>query len=80
MKESTYIYQQFSDMKYANGNGKAHVAEMIALLGPPPRELLERSNIMAQDKWPEIVQNPAGELCRNNMEFFGGPFFDEEGM
>ncbi|KAK2800039.1 hypothetical protein FQN50_008278 [Emmonsiellopsis sp. PD_5] len=56
-------------------DGKAHLAEMIALLGPPPKKLLEKSNA----KWPNPVRNGEGKLCSNAQEYFGGPFFSEEG-
>lgn len=58
---------------------KAHLAEMIALLGPPPKELLEKSNAMSEQEWPDVLENEAGNLCRNARDFFGGPFFDGEG-
>lgn len=60
-------------------DAKTHLAQMIGLLGPPPKELLARSDAMAQHKWSKSVQNDAGELCRNMRNFFGGPFFDDKG-
>lgn len=61
-------------------NARAHLAEMIALLGPPPKELLTRSNAMAQHSWPDPIMTDAGKPCTNGQEYFGGPFFDEQGM
>lgn len=58
---------------------KAHLAEIIALLGPPPKKLLARSDNMVHYKWPNAIENETGEQFRNAREFFGGPFFDEEG-
>jgi hypothetical protein len=52
---------------------------MIALLGPPPRKLLAKSDAMLQWEWPDPVKNDEGKLCRNARQFFSGPFFDEEG-
>ena len=52
---------------------------MIALLGSPPKKLLERSDAASQHKWPNPVKDDSGELCRNNFEYFGGPFLSPEG-
>ncbi|KGO70658.1 hypothetical protein PITC_055490 [Penicillium italicum] len=71
------LFQQVYDTndKY---DAKLHLAEMIALLGPPPRELLAKSKAMAEHNWPQPVANDAGELCNNAQEFFNGPFFNAE--
>ncbi|PGG98867.1 CMGC/SRPK protein kinase [Polytolypa hystricis UAMH7299] len=45
-------------------DGKAHLAEMIALLGPPPKELLARSNAMQQYKWSNPIKNVEGKLSK----------------
>ena len=68
-------------MHDANGQYDAglHLAEMIALLGPPPRELLSKSKAMSEHNWPQPVRNDSGKLCSNAQEFFCGPFFDVEG-
>lgn len=52
---------------------------MIALLGPPPRTLLEKSKAMAKHNWPYPVSNDTGELCNSAEEFFHGPFFNAKG-
>ncbi|KKZ60947.1 hypothetical protein EMCG_04420 [[Emmonsia] crescens] len=66
-----------------NTNGqydaKSHLAEMIALLGPPPGVLLAKSKAMSEHNWPQPVTNDSGALCNNAQEFFGGPFFNAEG-
>lgn len=52
---------------------------MIALLGPPPKELIDREQEGL--KWnfrPEVV-NSEGKMCSKASEFYGGPFFDSEG-
>ncbi|KAK2792642.1 hypothetical protein FQN51_001614 [Onygenales sp. PD_10] len=74
---SKELFQQVLD---TNGqyNAKSHLAEIIALLGPPPRELLAKSKAMSKHHWPRPITNDAGELCNNAQEFFGGPFFNEE--
>ncbi|KAE8146926.1 kinase-like domain-containing protein [Aspergillus avenaceus] len=70
----------FQQVHNTNGqyDAKLHLAEMIALVGPPPREFPERSNVMSKHNWPQPVTNDNGELCNNAQEFFGGPFFDTE--
>ncbi|KAL5361430.1 protein kinase [Aspergillus floccosus] len=65
-----------ADGKY---EARSHLAEMIALLGPPPKALLARSKTMSDQNWPHPVANDSGKLCNNAQEFFGGPFFDAEG-
>ncbi|KAF3484187.1 CMGC/SRPK protein kinase [Arthroderma uncinatum] len=72
------LFQQVRD---TNGqyDAKSHLAEMIALLGPPPGELLAKSKAMSEHNWPQPVMNETGALCNNALEFFGGPFFNAEG-
>lgn len=62
--------------KYRPGT---HLAEMIALLGPPPRELLECEREGMRWNWAPAAHNPEGKLCTKASEFYGGPFFDENG-
>lgn len=57
-------------------DSKSHLAEMIALMGPPPGTLLARSKAMLEHDWPEAVTNDTGKLCNNAQEFFNGPFFN----
>lgn len=58
----------------------AHLAEMIALLGPPPKELIDREREGMTQKLPSDFRNENGKLCQNASEWFGGPFFDADGM
>ncbi|KAL1886593.1 hypothetical protein Plec18167_000525 [Paecilomyces lecythidis] len=71
------LFQQVydADGKY---DAKGHLAEMIALLGPPPKALLEKSKAMSKYNWPQPVRNATGKLCNNAQEFFGGPFFNAD--
>ncbi|KAJ5561753.1 serine/threonine-protein kinase [Penicillium sp. DV-2018c] len=76
---SETLFQQVvdADGKY---DAKSHLAEMIALLGPPPKALLAKSEAISElGNWPSPVRNDTGKLCNNAQEFFDGPFFDEEG-
>ncbi|KAK9320294.1 kinase-like domain-containing protein [Lipomyces orientalis] len=60
-------------------DAKAHLAEIIALLGPPPPMLVARSHLMLGYKWPEPVKKEDGKVCESAEQYFGGPFFDEDG-
>lgn len=75
---SKELFQQVHD---TNGqyDAKSHLAEMIALLGPPPGVLLAKLKAMSERNWPQPVTNDAGKLCNNAQEFFDGPFFNAEG-
>lgn len=54
---------------------------MIGLLGSPPPELLARAREMLKHKWPVPVSDrPGGPLYDNAQDFFGGPFFDADGI
>lgn len=72
------LFQQVHDTD-GHYDAKAHLAEMIALLGPPPKALLAKSKAMSEHNWPQPVTNDTGKLCNNAQEFFGGPFFNAEG-
>lgn len=60
-------------------DGKAHLAEMIALLGPPPKELLDQEREGRRWNWKNAIENSAGKLCDKATQYFGGPFFDSDG-
>lgn len=62
-----------------NYNPQAHLAEMIALLGPPPKKLLVMSDSMAQIEWSPAITDERGKVFKNNREYFSGPFFDGQG-
>jgi hypothetical protein len=56
-----------------------HLAEMIALLGPPPKELIMREHKMRKWNFAPAIKNDENELCHKVYEFYDGPFFDSEG-
>ncbi|KAH6712576.1 CMGC protein kinase [Leptodontidium sp. MPI-SDFR-AT-0119] len=58
---------------------RAHLAEMIALLGPPPKELIDREIRWSKVKWSHVVPNPEGKLSQTARDYYGGPFFNSEG-
>ncbi|KAJ5200680.1 hypothetical protein N7472_005884 [Penicillium cf. griseofulvum] len=76
--EGTELFTQVED---ANGryDPKSHLAEMIALLGPPPKEVLKRADYMSQLDYSCEIMIEKGKLGKNARSIFGGPYFDEEG-
>jgi hypothetical protein len=58
---------------------KSHLAEMIALLGPPPKEVLKRAEYMSKLEFDSPIISTNGKASKNPREFFGGPYFDPEG-
>ena len=58
---------------------RAHLAEMIALLGAPPKILVDREIRWSEIRWSHAVPNSEGKLCQTAREYYGGPFFDPEG-
>jgi serine/threonine protein kinase len=58
---------------------RAHLAEMIALLGAPPKILIDREIRWSEVKWSYAVPNSEGKLCQTAREYYGGPFFNSEG-
>ncbi|PKY02286.1 kinase-like protein [Aspergillus campestris IBT 28561] len=60
-------------------DAKLHIAEMIALLGPPPPEVIQRYQYTREYSWPEPISGEDNRLCKSVEEFFCGPFFDSNG-
>lgn len=52
---------------------------MIALLGPVPKSLVDRERNMRHWRWSPEARNHEGKLCNNAADFFGGPFFSDDG-
>ncbi|KAI9746888.1 MAG: hypothetical protein M4579_007567, partial [Chaenotheca gracillima] len=57
---------------------RAHLAEMIALLGPPPKILIDREIRWSEVKWSHAVPNSTGKLCQTARDYYGGPFFNSK--
>lgn len=53
---------------------------MIALLGPPPKELINREEKWSKVKWERAFPSAGGKLCWTAREYYGGPFFNAKGM
>ncbi|KAJ5561471.1 protein kinase [Penicillium sp. DV-2018c] len=77
--EGKELFQKVYD---AEGHyvAKTHLAEMIGLLGSPPRELVAKVNSSLLNPWPEPIEGEGGIMCNNANEYYGGPFFDNDGM
>jgi hypothetical protein len=60
-------------------DSRAHIAEIIALLGPPPKVLVEREKRWSEVKWSQPFLNSEGTPCHTAREYFNGPFFSPEG-
>ena len=71
----------FLNLRSSNGDYdvRAHLAEMIALLGSPPQKLIDRELYWSEVKWSHAVPNSEGKLCQTAREYYGGPFFKSDG-
>lgn len=52
---------------------------MIRVLGPVPKALLKQELEMRHWKWMPEVLNAEGKLCDNVADYYGGPFFSDDG-
>ncbi|PLN81869.1 kinase-like domain-containing protein [Aspergillus taichungensis] len=75
MIEGKELFQNIHDQQ-GRYDAKLHVAEMIALFGPPPPEIIQRYQYMREYSWPEPVRREDNKICETAEEYFGGPFFD----
>ncbi|QDS73271.1 hypothetical protein FKW77_004841 [Venturia effusa] len=73
--------QLFQKLNNDDGTYSArhHLAEMIALLGPVPPELVKRERSMRHWQWTPSAVNAKGKPCNRTADFFGGPFFGDDG-
>ncbi|KAJ0422767.1 hypothetical protein BJY00DRAFT_279405 [Aspergillus carlsbadensis] len=78
MIEGKELFQQIHDQQ-GRYDAKRHVAEMIALLGPPPPEIIEMYQCMRSYLWPQPVRREDGRVCETSEEYFCGPLFDING-
>lgn len=56
-----------------------HLAQMVALLGDPPKEVIRRERALRDHRLERPVINLRGKQCNTMNEFWGGPFFDDNG-
>ena len=71
----------FTHMRSSQGDydARAHLAEMITLLGAPPKTLIDREIRWSKVKWSHAVPNSEGKLSQTAREYYGGPFFSSDG-
>ncbi|KAG5289160.1 protein kinase [Histoplasma ohiense] len=68
--EGTELFSQVQDAE-GKYDANAHLAEMIALLGVPPKKLLVRSDSMSQVEWSPAITDERGGIYKNNRDYFG---------
>ncbi|KAG6185880.1 hypothetical protein E4U10_005927 [Claviceps purpurea] len=56
-----------------------HLAQLISLFGEPPPFLVKRERLCRENKLGVAIVNPRGKECKTMNEYWGGPFFDDEG-
>ncbi|POR32176.1 Protein kinase domain-containing protein [Tolypocladium paradoxum] len=56
-----------------------HLADMISLIGDIPPSLIKRERDMRHWRWSPAAMNPNGRLSSSAAEYFGGPFFADDG-
>ncbi|KAL2753058.1 hypothetical protein ACRALDRAFT_1045064 [Sodiomyces alcalophilus JCM 7366] len=69
--------------KPANESGEydahIHLAQIVSLLGEPPETLVKRERLYGKARLGRTILNLRGEACGTMNEFWGGPFFDDDG-
>ncbi|KAH3274350.1 hypothetical protein KXV19_007347 [Aspergillus fumigatus] len=78
MIDGKELFRHIHD-KEGRYDARLHIAETIALLGPPPPEVIQRYQYMREYSWPKPVKREDGRVCETAEEYFCGPFFDEKG-
>lgn len=56
-----------------------HLAQMVSLLGDPPEELVKRERFFRNHQLKSPITNRCGKKCNTMNEYWGGPFFDDDG-
>jgi hypothetical protein len=79
MIEGKELFQHIHDQQ-GRYDATLHIAEMIALLGPPPPEVIQRYQYMREYSWPQPVRREDDRVCETAEEYFCGPFFDHNGI
>ncbi|KAB8254356.1 kinase-like domain-containing protein [Aspergillus pseudonomiae] len=79
MIEGKELFRHIHDQQ-GRYDAKLHIAEMIALLGPPPPEITQRYQYMREYSWPQPVRREDDKACGTAEEYICGPFFDNNGI
>ncbi|GAB1319137.1 non-specific serine/threonine protein kinase [Madurella fahalii] len=75
--EDTSLFERpaGSDGEY---DAHVHLAQMVSLLGDPPKEVIRRERMLRNHQLEQPVINLRGKTCNTMNEFWGGPFFDDD--
>lgn len=73
MIEGKELFQHIYDQE-RRYDGKLHIAETIALIGPTPLEIIQRYQYLREYSWPQPIQREDGRVCETAEEYFRGPF------
>ncbi|TWU70788.1 hypothetical protein ED733_002071 [Metarhizium rileyi] len=57
-----------------------HLAQRVNLLGRPPQELVKRERASRDLRLDKPILGQNRKECKNTNEYYGGPFFDENGQ
>ncbi|KAF4948915.1 hypothetical protein FGADI_9199 [Fusarium gaditjirri] len=79
MLENTSLFESIvgDDGEY---DAHIHLARIASLLGEPPETLVNRERVYRNLKLGRTVENPMGKGCETMNDYWGGPFFDENGQ
>ncbi|KAH7260964.1 kinase-like domain-containing protein [Fusarium redolens] len=77
--ENTSLFESIvgDDGEY---DAHVHLAQIISLLGEPPETLVNRERVYRKLKLVRTIENPMGKWHETMNEYWGGPFFDENGQ
>ncbi|KAG5958526.1 hypothetical protein E4U57_001284 [Claviceps arundinis] len=64
------------DGKY---DAHVHLAQLISMAGEAPGLVVRRERLCRKNKLGYAIVNPRGKECETMNEYWGGPFFDDEG-
>ena len=79
MMENKTLFGKLGD-HHGNYDPHKHIAEMIAVLGPPPLTLVEHERACREQmSFEHPIHNEQGRVCNTVSEYWGGPFFDDKG-
>lgn len=70
------LFRQANPQEYSAAQ---HLADMISLLGEVPPSVIAQEKTMRTWNWSPAPVNAAGNPCTNASEYYGGPFFDDDG-
>ncbi|KAL3462024.1 kinase-like domain-containing protein [Aspergillus heterothallicus] len=79
MMQITPLFPLISNLLRGHYDARAHLAQMISLLGPPPRDVALLSNSMISYQWPFSVMTDRGVAADSTAKYFQGPFFNDDG-